>query len=364
MYGTDVYTPTKDIESLAVVNYGVWQNQSVLSFNSLHQPKAPAGYVPNRAYLGENIGTWDSTITSDDGEAILDIECAIGVGYGLNLTAYMSTVDYTGTIEALINLPDADRPGVVSMSYGIQENDVDKSYAVDFCQQAQRLAALGTTFVVATGDNGVSINNSTTCPPFAADLMASCPYVVGVGGTANFNPERAGYEPSLPELYNGWSSGGFSRYFPTPSYQKKSVTNYLAATNNSWSEYYNAKGRGFPDVAAYGQAVNTVQKTDDGVRMYLAGGTSASSPIFASVLALVNAKCKEAGKGRVGWMQPAMYAAADAGKSGLNDITVGGSYWCGDYERAPGFSCEAGWDPATGLGTPYFQKLVETFGCA
>jgi tripeptidyl-peptidase-1 len=195
-------------------------------------------------------------------------------------------------------------------------------------------------------------------------MMSSCPYVVGVGGTANFNPERAGYEPSLPELYNGWSSGGFSRYFSTPSYQNASVTKYLAATNNSWSEYYNAKGRGFPDVAAYGQAINTVQKADDGVHMYLAGGTSASSPIFASVLALVNAKCKENGKGRVGWMQPTMYAAADAGNTGLNDITLGGSYWCGDYERAPGFSCEAGWDPATGLGTPYFQKLVEVFGCS
>ena len=118
------------------------------------------------------------------------------------------------------------------------------------------LHPVGTTFVTASGDVGVSVFGGNTCPPFSVDFMSGCPYVVSVGATTNFSPERAGYEPSQPDVNNGWSTGGFSNYFPTPKYQKTVIKEFLKHQNATWKPYYNTTGRGFTDVSAFGQGIN------------------------------------------------------------------------------------------------------------
>ena len=78
---------------------------------------------------------------------------------------------------------------------------------------------------------------------------------------------------------------------------------------------YNASGRAYPDVSAIGVDVQVVI---DG-EIVSVNGTSASSPILASVLALINDELLRAGKPVLGFINPFLYANAEA----FNDITTG-----------------------------------------
>jgi tripeptidyl-peptidase-1 len=55
----------------------------------------------------------------------------------------------------------------------------------------------------------------------------------------------------------------------------------------------------------------------------------------------------------VGFVNPVLYANPDI----LNDITKGSNPGCG----TDGFSAVTGWDPATGLGTPNYPKMLKLF---
>jgi tripeptidyl-peptidase I len=111
------------------------------------------------------------------------------------------------------------------------------------------------------------------------------------------------------------SSGGFSNYFGIPSYQSSQVAAYKSALGTTNSGKYNTTGRGFPDVAAIGENVEIVSGGQTG----LVAGTSCSSPIFASVIALINDRLVAAGKSPLGFLNPWLYANPSA----LKDITSG-----------------------------------------
>lgn len=148
------------------------------------------------------------------------------------------------------------------------------------------------------------------------------------------------------------SGGGFSNVFGLPSWQAAAVKNFTARyAPNYGPNVYNDSGqaRGFPDVAAIGLRVATVfNDTTLGV-----GGTSASAPIFAGIVTLLNEARIAAGKGPVGFLNPTMYAHPEA----FNDITIGSNPGCG----TGGFNATPGWDPVTGLGTPNYEKLKDVF---
>lgn len=138
---------------------------------------------------------------------------------------------------------------------------------------------------------------------------------------------------------------------------------------------YNNSGnaRGYPDISANGVnfdvIVNGQSSPED--------GTSASAPVVAAIIALCNDARIAAGKGPVGFINPAVSVAivlifwsspseadypqlySTAFKDAFNDITVG--------ENAPngcvaeGYTAQAGWDAVTGLGTPDFAKFLPLF---
>lgn len=149
-----------------------------------------------------------------------------------------------------------------------------------------------------------------------------------------------------------YSGGGFSNVFPLPSYQSEAVTSYLTNTPPPYGAgNYNNSGtsRAYPDISALGLNLATVYLGQTlGV-----GGTSASTPIVASIITLINELRLEAGKGPVGFVNPTLYANREV----FNDVTVGGNPGCG----TAGFSTAPGWDPVTGLGTPDFEKLKDVF---
>ncbi|KAJ7093316.1 subtilisin-like protein [Mycena belliarum] len=247
---------------------------------------------------------------------------------------------------------------VISTSYGYNEADLTQAYSRRQCNEYAKLGLMGVTMLFSSGDNGVAGNRnfclnaggsqSAGGARFNPTFPGGCPYITSVGATQVFagktvlNPESA----CADVIYSG---GGFSNYFPRPSFQQPQVANYFAAHNPPYSTTkYNAAGRGFPDLSANGaNYIVAVQ----GVR-YLVYGTSASAPVVGAILTLINDARLAAGKGPIGWINPTIYSSAFA--SAFNDVTNGTNPGCGTN----GFSAVKGWDPVTGLGTPNFPKLV------
>jgi len=129
------------------------------------------------------------------------------------------------------------------------------------------------------------------------------------------------------------------------------VNVYISTRGDTYAVLYNKSGRGYPDVAALGTNFRVVV---DGADPSI-GGTSASSPTFAGVIALVNDALITSGRSPLGFLNPWLYRK---GYIALNDITSGNNPRCG----TPGFSAAQGWDPVTGFGTPDFKKLVHALG--
>jgi tripeptidyl-peptidase-1 len=146
------------------------------------------------------------------------------------------------------------------------------------------------------------------------------------------------------------SSGGFSNVFPIPDWQALPVAVYLSALGDTNAGLFNASGRAYPDVAAYGANAQIIL----GGAQAAVDGTSVSSPVFASVIALVNDKLLEAGKPVLGFLNPWLYA----NPAMLNDIGTGNNLGCGTN----GFPAVSGWDPVTGLGSPVFTAMLSAAG--
>ena len=160
-----------------------------------------------------------------------------------------------------------------------------------------------------------------------------------------------GATTSISETAADFSSGGFSTIFSQPSYQSSAVSSYLSRLGSTNQGKFNRTGRAFPDVSAQGKNVAIVVGGDD----ENVDGTSCSSPIFASVIALLNDELAKGGKSPLGFLNPFLYST---GKSALTDITSGSNPGC----NTNGFPAAAGWDPVTGLGTPNFAKLLTAVG--
>lgn len=99
------------------------------------------------------------------------------------------------------------------------------------------------------------------------------------------------------------------------------------------------------------------------------GGTSAAAPVVAAIMALLNDARFRAGKPAVGFVNPWLYSSA----SSLNDITEGAALGCTGIDLQNGIQIDGagiipyatwnasiGWDAATGLGTPNFQKMMQS----
>jgi len=190
-----------------------------------------------------------------------------------------------------------------------------------------QLGARGTSILFASGDGGVAGSQTTRCTTFLPTFPSGCPFMTSVGATTGINPETAAT----------FSSGGFSNFFATPSYQTTVVNAYLTRLGSTNSGKFNRTGRAFPDVSAQGENVEIVSGGSTGT----VAGTSCSSPIFASVISLLNDRLIAAGKSPLGFLNPFLYSAA--GTAALNDVTTGNNPGC----NTNGFPAGAGWDPVS-----------------
>ncbi|PKK52803.1 hypothetical protein CI102_2713 [Trichoderma harzianum] len=232
------------------------------------------------------------------------------------------------------------------------------------CNEWMKLGLQGVTVIVASGDGGVGGFGGSQCSdgPFVTIQPADCPYVTAVGAT-NLTTSSIRGSVKFSEKAAGFSGGGFSNIFGTPSYQANTVNSYFSNHPPPYDYYnitlnathttgrYNRGGRGYPDVSAIGVNFATWVGVNDGIT--LAAGTSASAPVFAGLITRINSFRLNAGKKPVGFINPMLYQHPEA----FNDITTGHSSGC----STDGFSAVEGWDPITGMGTPNYPKLKEVF---
>lgn len=183
---------------------------------------------------------------------------------------------------------------------------------------------------------------------------ASSPWVTAVGAT-RFVRQEVGNEEMATDQFG--SGGGFSVQFqqePHAKWQESAVASYLSTVNASTlppAGSFPPKGRATPDVSALGEGYQVIVAGRTGS----VGGTSASCPAFAAMVSLLNEARLDAGKPAMGFLNPFLYANPDA----FTDITKGSNkIGRGGSPLRYGFDCAEGWDPATGLGTPKFDKLL------
>ncbi|KZV95297.1 family S53 protease-like protein [Exidia glandulosa HHB12029] len=281
-------------------------------------------------------------------EANLDLQYTIGLATGVPTTFItVGNQGRNGFLDTITQLLASDSPPqVLTTSYGQSEDDVAPQDAEAMCNAYMQLGARGVSILFASGDSGVGDSNDE-CKrdgKFQPTFPAGCPFLTAVGSTDGIAPERGA----------SFSSGGFSELFAQPSYQSAHIATFLSRSSvPASSGRFNPSGRAFPDVSTLGTrfAVINAGRTT-GVQ-----GTSASSPVFASIIALLNDERAQRGMPPLGFLNPWLYGKASGA---FMDVVEGNNPGCG----TDGFEAAKGWDPVTGLGTPSYPALRVAAGLA
>ncbi|GCC24782.1 hypothetical protein chiPu_0003184 [Chiloscyllium punctatum] len=124
--------------------------------------------------------------------------------------------------------------------------------------------------------------------------------------------------------------------------------------------YYNVSGRAYPDVAALSDNYWIVSNL---IPIPWISGTSASTPVFSGILALINDRRFQKGLPALGFVNPLLYSLQEKGITGaFFDVTTGCQLGCLDEKvEGQGFCASQSWDPVTGWGTPNYPELLKAF---
>jgi subtilase family serine protease len=298
-------------------------------------------------------------------------------------------------------------PGsVISQSFGLFEqsfHSADDEQAVKFHQVYQQAVAARCTVLSCSGDEGTANTDKHSrlvCPFPTVCWPASDPLVTGCGGTQlqwgwQWAPKCSaekfwdtvalggGDFPAWEKALNDtlfldfttgagrteavWNEpcagpgaglatgGGLSALFPTPDFQRDLPQSLLQGR------------RGVPDIS-WNAAVN------GGVWTYvdhysffnvkgwfMVGGTSASTPQLAGLIALANQLRSENGKGPIGYLNPILYTLPaddfnDIVPETFGPVTLDNNALFGS--GILGFNTTPGYDLTTGLGSPKAYEFV------
>jgi len=292
----------------------------------------------------------------------MDIELMKAMGGGVPLTVvYNGQYSIEDWALQLNNMTDGELPLVHSLSYGDDEvqQDLDATdgqsggdYMDAIDAEFMKLGLRGVSILVASGDEGVWGRTGTgDGTKFHADYPAASPWVTAVGGTDLKLIIELGEEQAWTD-----GGGGFSSRATIPDWQSDAVAGYVGLLDKSLGSppdgSYDPANRAYPDVAALGGILNPYCIVVDADVGWLGiGGTSASSPVVAGIFARVNAARLDAGKPALGFLNQFLYQNPDM----FNDVTTYGE---NKGEGYVGFGPAPGWDAATGLGTPNYEKIL------
>ena len=319
-------------------------------------------------------------------ETALDVEWAHSIAPGANILNVTTNPAETLGVQGFPAMMDAEQyivdnhlASVISQSFASAEEAFASTKSLLNLRHAYiSAAANGVTVLGSSGDGGSAnskktpVKNPVTFPFPTVEWPASDPLVTGVGGTYLCTNPFTGmgvdntHPPTecqgQPNREFAWidAGGGFSHVFAKPDYQ-----NSLPAGSTPIGT-----SRGVPDIAyqasshtgvlvydtAPGDAAGGVVcpcGTPCSAGWYVVGGTSASAPQWAGLVAIAD---QMAGHG-LGLINPKLYSLASGPNYGdyFYDVTTGNNQ---ADPTIPGFNATMGWDPVTGLGTPNAAMLV------
>ena len=284
-------------------------------------------------------------------EVMMDVQIIAGLCPEADISVYFATFDQKGWVDLLNEVIKA-RPVTLSVSWGLAEDSSDWSDAARKAinERLNAAALLGITVCVASGDDGSG--DQVSDGRGHIDFPSSSPFVLSVGGTMISD---AGATESVwwdapgrrTPSGGGAGGGGVSTLFPKPSWQTVKIK---SINKNS------IEGRINPDVAALAgkPLYDLVMLGHDAPN----GGTSASAPLWAALIARLNALWPAAKQQR--FIAPLLYAktasGAIAGSVGCNDITIGNNL--SKPDPGIGYPATKGFDAASGWGTPIGTTLL------
>jgi len=316
--------------------------------SDLQQYFSELGLSTNPQVISVGVGGGKNAPTGDpsgpDGEVTLDIEIAGALAPGAKIAVYFAPNSDAGFIAAVKQAihDTKNAPSVISISWGAPESSWTAQALSQFDQALKDAAALGVTVCAASGDSGSSDESGGGD---VVDFPASSQYALACGGTHLVANGGSGAGASIGKevVWNdgaagGATGGGVSARFQMPAWQAE-----LKVLRSDGSTQ-TLTGRGVPDVAA-DASPSTGYRVLVAGQSAVVGGTSAVAPLFAGLIARINA-----GRAKpVGFIQPKLYSRPDA----FHDITQGNNGT---------FAAAQGWDACTGLGSPDGQKIAAALG--
>ncbi len=327
-------------------------------------------------------------------EADLDLEWA-------GAMAPMATIQYVFCEDAMLAafyaIDQAVAP-VLSTSFGVCEWHLVPDDFDLFGNYSQQAAAEGITWVSSAGDSGAAgcedHNGGWT---FATTRMSvlmpsTLPEVTAVGGT-EFTEGNGSYWASKP----GPNGGTASSYIPESAWNDESLIlqnlgqgffategDGFAAGGGGASIYWskpqwqagpgvpNDGSRDVPDVSLTASWYHDPYLLVTGGQALFNGGTSASAPVFAGIVAMLNQYLvanKVISTPGLGNINPMLYYLGKNYPGVYHDITTGsnqvpcvpGSTQDCDQSGLFGYKCGGGYDLATGWGSVDSAKLFSTW---
>jgi pseudomonalisin len=306
-------------------------------------------------------------VPGDQDESTLDVEWAgaTAPGAAIKFVVASSTATTDGIALAAQYIVNHATAPIVSTSYGSCETNMGAAQVSFYNSLWQQAAAEGISSFVSSGDSGAAGcdgGSSRSGSQLGVNGLCSSPYATCVGGTqfkegngvywspanGTGNASALGYIPEgvwNESASNGgsglWSSGGgASRYFKQPAWQ--AGLNGIGPANGM---------RAVPDVSLTAALHDGYIVMENG-SPWVVAGTSAASPAFAGIMALVVQR--EGGQG-LGNANPGLYNALAANKNPFHATPSGSN-------AVPGVSgfiaAGAPYNLATGLGSVDAAELV------
>ncbi|MGO9086500.1 MAG: Ig-like domain repeat protein [Candidatus Sulfotelmatobacter sp.] len=398
-----------DVEPTVIANYRSFFGLPAVNFNAVIDGIDP---TPGQ-------GNWAT------GESYLDVEeaGALAPGASINLYTAADTSVQSGFLLAAQRAVDDDQAPVLSTSYGTCEQDLGASGNQFFAALWEQAAAQGQTSFVSSGDGG-----SAGCDNFdleqpaqyglAVNGFSSSPWNVSVGGTdfyySSYNGSASAQQAQLANYWNvtptelpatsllqpvpeqPWNRAFGLNLYDGGVYDPNAYGQTIVAGSGGVSTIYSKpawqSGRGvpadgmrdLPDLslfAAVGEndsfypvcfgVDECLLEAGGGYEIAAVGGTSASTPAIAGIMALINQKYGP--QGQAGFI---LYPLAIQHPAVFHDVTVGsnnvpcqsGTADCSvstlkdntnGLDTLGQYYATAGYDEASGLGSVDANLLVQ-----
>lgn len=313
-------------------------------------------------------GSDPGLVSGDQDESTLDVEWsgATAPGASVKFVVAASTATTDGVDLSAQYIVNHKTASIMSTSYGSCEAYMGASELAFYNNLWQQAAAEGITAFVSSGDSGAAgcdSGSSTTGSQQGVNGLCSSPYSTCVGGTEfNEGSNAAAYWSGT----NGAGGGSALSYIPEKVWNESASdggSGLWASTGGesivymqpSWQQGIAGASSGgmraVPDVALTAASHDGYLISENG-SWWVVAGTSAASPSFAGIMALVEQKLGGAGLGNI---NPSLYAMASSGRSPFHPTPAGNN----SVPGVTGYSATGSvYNLATGLGSVNANALA------